>query len=92
MARLIKIHVYREQDNVVFAVTDNGYGMKEEKIEQLYSNFQNPHLNDGVGLKNVYLRLLLYYGKDSNLKITSELDEGTTIQITIPIKRSEHNG
>lgn len=89
---LIKIHVYREQDNVVFAVTDNGYGMKEEKIEQLYNNFQNPHLNDGVGLKNVYLRLLLYYGKDSNLKITSELDEGTTIQITIPIKRSEHNG
>mgnify|MGYP000850603673 FL=1 len=88
---LIKVRAYREQDNVIFTVTDNGYGMKEEKIEQLYNNFQNPHLSDGVGLKNVYLRLLLYYGKAADLKIISELDEGTTIQITIPIKRSEQN-
>lgn len=88
---LIKISVHREQDNIVFAVSDNGYGMKEEKIAQLYTNFYNPHLNDGVGLKNVYLRLVLYYGKEADLQITSELDEGTTIKIIIPMKRSEQN-
>lgn len=87
----IKIGAHREQDNVVFTVTDNGYGLKEEKIEQLYTNFKNPHLNDGVGLKNVYLRLVLYYGKAADLRIESELDEGTTIKIIIPIKRSEPN-
>ncbi|MDD4056569.1 MAG: sensor histidine kinase [Bacilli bacterium] len=88
---LIKISVHREQDNIVFTVSDNGYGMKEEKIAQLYTNFYNPHLNDGVGLKNVYLRLVLYYGKEADLQITSELDEGTTIKIIIPMKRSEQN-
>ncbi|HKM30396.1 MAG TPA: sensor histidine kinase [Bacilli bacterium] len=87
----IKIGAHREQDNVVFTVTDNGYGLKKEKIEQLYTNFKNPHLNDGVGLKNVYLRLVLYYGKAADLQIESELDEGTTIKIIIPIKRSEQN-
>jgi two-component system sensor histidine kinase YesM len=88
---LINISVHREQDNIVFTVSDNGYGMKEEKIAQLYTNFYNPHLNDGVGLKNVYLRLVLYYGKEADLQITSELDEGTTIKIIIPMKRSEQN-
>ncbi|MDD3123527.1 MAG: sensor histidine kinase, partial [Candidatus Izemoplasmatales bacterium] len=85
----IKIGAHRVGDKVVFTISDNGYGMKEEKINQLYMNFKDPNLNDGVGLKNVYLRLVLYYGQDADLQIESELDEGTTIKITIPIKRSE---
>ncbi len=60
--------------------------MRKEKIEELYENFKNPDLNDGVGLKNIYLRLKIYYGDEVDLLIESELDEGTTIKIIIPMK------
>ena len=39
----------------------------KEKIEELYENFKNPDLNDGVGLKNIYLRLKIYYGDEAGL-------------------------
>lgn len=71
---------------IVFEIIDNGYGMKQEKIDELYEKFQNPDLNDGVGLKNIYLRLKIYYGDEADIQIESELDEGTTIRIIIPMK------
>ncbi len=85
----IKIKAYKEDSNVVYEVTDNGYGMREEKIQELYSTFNNANLNDGVGMKNVYQRLKIYFNNKADLKIISELDEGTTIRITIPINREE---
>ncbi len=82
----LKISAHLINNKIVFKVEDNGYGIKEEKIEELYRNFKNPDLNDGVGLKNVYLRLKIYYGDEANLLINSELDEGTIITIIIPTK------
>ena len=60
--------------------------MKNERIEEIYTRFKNPDLNDGVGLKNVYLRLKIFYGDEADLLIDSELDEGTVITIIIPPK------
>lgn len=82
---LIVIKGYKQDECIIFEVTDNGYGITEEKIEDLYKTFNNPDLNDGVGVKNVYQRLKLYFGKKANLEIISELDEGTTIKLQIPI-------
>lgn len=84
----IKIVAKLVNAKVVFEIIDNGYGMRKEKIDELYENFKNPELNDGVGLKNIYLRLKIYYGDDADLQIESELDEGTTIRIIIPMKTS----
>lgn len=84
----IKVKAYIEQERIVFKIIDNGYGIKEEKIAQIYETFQNPEINDGVGVKNVYMRLKLYYGDDADLTIESELDEGTTITLYIPLKAS----
>lgn len=82
----IKVTAKLVNAKVVFEIIDNGYGMKQEKIDELYENFKNPELNDGVGLKNIYLRLKIYYGDEADLQIESELDEGTTIRIIIPMK------
>ena len=84
----IEVKAYIEDERIVFKIIDNGYGMKEEKIAKIYETFQNPEINDGVGVKNVYLRLKLYYGDDADLTIDSELDEGTTISLYIPLKTS----
>lgn len=84
----IKIVAKLVNTKVIFEIIDNGYGMRKEKIAELYENFKNPELNDGVGLKNIYLRLKIYYGDEADLQIESELDEGTTIRIIIPMKTS----
>ncbi|WP_162140272.1 sensor histidine kinase [Haploplasma axanthum] len=81
---LIIINVGSIDDLIKFEVIDNGYGMTDEKINELYAVLDNDDLSDGVGLKNIYQRLKVYYGTKASLEITSEADEGTKIQILIP--------
>jgi sensor histidine kinase YesM len=38
----------------------------------------------GLGTKNVFKRLQLFYGKDDLVDIESELGKGTTVTIRIP--------
>ena len=83
---LIEIDGHMEGTNLILTITDNGYGISPEKIQDLYEKFNNPDLNDGVGLKNVYQRLRLYYGENSYLKIDSVEDEYTRIIISIPVE------
>lgn len=87
----IHIVAKMKEDKLVLIVKDNGLGMRPEKIQELYKNLQNPDLNDGVGLKNIYQRLLIYFGPHAELLITSELDVGTTITLTIPTMEGEDN-
>lgn len=81
---LIIVKAYQDDENIIFEVSDNGYGIRPQKIEELYNTFKNPDLNDGVGIKNVYQRLMIYFNGHANLQINSELDEGTTIKIILP--------
>ena len=83
---LILITGHMEESNLILTIEDNGYGILPEKIEELYKRFNDPDLNDGVGLKNVYQRLHIYYGEASYLKIESEVDEYTRIIISIPVE------
>ena len=81
---IITINVGYENNLVKFEVSDNGYGMTEEKIEELYRVLDNDDLSDGVGIKNIYQRLKVYYDKQASLVITSKPDHGTNIKILIP--------
>lgn len=81
---IININVGYENNLVKFEVSDNGYGMTEEKIEELYRVLDNDDLSDGVGIKNIYQRLKVYYDKQASLVITSKPDHGTNIKILIP--------
>ena len=38
----------------------------------------------GIGIKNVNDRLRIYFGKQYGLRITSELDVGTRVEIRMP--------
>ena len=73
-------------DFIRLDIIDNGYGMTNEKIEEVYKSFKDETKHNGVGLKNVYQRLKIYYGEKADLKIYSELDQGTDIALFIPIE------
>lgn len=83
-----KIEVNAKVDDryLLLEVIDNGYGMLEDKVEEIKESFLDKKIHKGVGLSNVYQRIKLYYGPSSDLEISSELDKGTKISIFIPIK------
>ena len=80
----IDINVYQAEKNIIFEVKDNGYGISEERLKTIYQSFKDDSIHEGVGLKNVYQRVKIYYGDSADLIINSIIDEGTIIRIIIP--------
>ncbi len=81
---IIKITVISEGDNILFQVSDNGYGIKPEILKELLVQESTSYHSGGVGLKNVNERIKLFYGEEYGIEIKSEIDVGTTVCIRIP--------
>ncbi|MGG1517643.1 sensor histidine kinase [Paenibacillus oryzisoli] len=75
----------RKRDDVIeLTVSDNGVGMSEEQLKALKLKAHSPSDGKGFGLHNVNHRIQLYFGEKYGLQFESELEEGTTITMTIP--------
>ncbi|MCL2164745.1 MAG: sensor histidine kinase [Oscillospiraceae bacterium] len=85
----IKIDVFIENDFLSLRVSDNGYGMRQETIDALYRSFEDGVVSNSVGLKNIFQRVMIFYGGRAGMLIESELDEGTTITIKEPLSRDD---
>lgn len=83
---IITIRSYLEGDKLCFEVENTGYGITDERIRQISQAIRNPHATQGVGLRNVFQRLKLYYGEGADLVISSELDEMTRVSLYIPLE------
>lgn len=75
---LLKIHVFEENGAILLTVRDNGIGIDEVKIHELFCNQANH-----FGIKNIHQRIQLHYGQDYGLTIANHPDGGciTTIRI-----------
>ena len=71
-------------DRVVFEVENSGYGLTDAQIVEMHESMAGTRNGAGVGLRNVYQRLTLYYGEGADIEIESRLDESTTIRLVIP--------
>ncbi|MDR9853947.1 sensor histidine kinase [Paenibacillus sp. VCA1] len=87
-AGFIRITAAAADDRLTMKVSDNGLGMTKQVMEQLLSGGVRSG-GSGVGVKNVNERIRLYYGKTYGLSFESELEEGTTVTITLPAEQSE---
>jgi len=78
----IDVRVCQEGDDNLFLVQDNGVGMSREQVELILE----PDAQDrtGIGIKNVNDRLQTYFGKQYGLRVTSEPDVGTCVEIRMP--------
>ncbi|WP_243120203.1 sensor histidine kinase [Caloramator sp. E03] len=85
----IKISVSVTNGKLLFEVRDNGVGIEEEVLNNLLSYESSKKKGSGVGVKNVHERIRLYFGKEYGLKIESELDVGTNVQIWLPLIEEE---
>ena len=82
----ILIEVFIEGDSLIYKVQDNGVGMEEETKNKLFDpTYKVKTRGSGVGVRNVNRRIQLYYGETYGMKVESELEEGTTLFIKIPL-------
>jgi two-component system sensor histidine kinase YesM len=71
-------------------IEDNGLGMTQERLAQVRATLRHdaPEPSEGgYGLVNVNQRIQLYYGQRHGLVIASEYGAGTTVSLTIPLRR-----
>lgn len=78
----IHVQVRQEGEDVVFVVRDNGVGMSPEQVRAILE--EDAQDRTGIGIKNVNDRLRIYFGSQYGLRITSELDMGTTVELRMP--------
>ena len=79
-----------------FIVADNGIGMSKEKVNQLLSGEESAEDEKGsththFGIRALKKRIDYFYGGDADLKIDSVPQEGTTITLTIPLRKELHH-
>lgn len=87
----LMIRVFIKDDRLLFFVEDDGVGMTEQERITLLEQCRQQDDGQSIGIKNVYRRLVLYYGSDSALQIESRAGKGTRVSFSIPLEY-EHEG
>ncbi|WP_261305199.1 sensor histidine kinase [Paenibacillus andongensis] len=82
---LIQITGTRMENNILLQVTDNGIGMTQEEIENMYQEEPMSVKGSGIGVRNVDQRIKLHFGDQYGLQFESELGKGTTVKIWLPV-------
>ncbi len=93
----IKIYDYKDEQNIVFTIEDDGAGMHPEELRLLRQKLEDPDgttgteagdtvPGKGIGLVNVNKRLKIKFGQEYGIKIDSKLGEGTSVRIILPAK------
>jgi len=88
----IAIKVFVDGSNLVYQVSDNGYGIKPARLNEILKTEQVKKRTSGVGMKNVNERIHLSFGNKYGVSIESELEVGTTVTIRVPVIEGESDG
>jgi two-component system sensor histidine kinase YesM len=89
---IIKISGQLIENKICLSVTDNGLGMTIEKVSKILLKEEKGESHSGIGVKNVHERIQLYFGREYGLEIISEVDEGTTVKIWLPLLEGQEGG
>ncbi len=74
----INIDISECEDSIIFTVCDNGIGITEKRMKEIWKE-----QNNNFGLKNVDQRIKLYYGDTYGLEIKQNTDRGCTVTVKI---------
>lgn len=82
-----------DNESIVVSITDNGIGMDEAKLNTIRSllgeHCDSSETSDkvSVGFKNVHDRIILYFGNQYGLRISSTIGIGTNVKICLPLSK-----
>ena len=81
----IRLIAREDGREIVFCIQDNGPGMSPQECEELKNYLDITKESErGFGLRNVNMRIKLYFGQQYGIDFTSEEGKGTSIFIRIP--------
>lgn len=83
----IKIEFVKEDTCIRISVTDNGVGIDGKEIPQILNGRRNKETRgfSNIGITNIKERLKLYFGEQYDIRISSSLGFGTTVEFCIPL-------
>ncbi len=86
----IHISTSTKEEYIVISITDNGVGIKEDKLQLLKEEFtekmeESTNSRLGYAIVNIKERLQLIYGGKAKLYFHSVIDYGTLVEIYIPL-------
>jgi two-component system sensor histidine kinase YesM len=82
----ISSHIHKE--TLIIRVTDDGVGIPDPLFEQINAFLQKSvttDITEHIGLLNVHRRLQLYYGPEGRLRIASSTNQGTVVELRLPL-------
>ncbi|OLN21189.1 sensor histidine kinase [Domibacillus antri] len=85
---IVDIHICKESENIHITVEDNGKGITLEELEPIGKQTIHSSKGTGTAIYNISKRLEGIYNKEAALHIHSTSNEGTKIEMVIPLKRS----
>lgn len=80
----ISIKAYQDGNEIIFIITDDGLGIKEEKVREILEGKVQKE-KSGFGLYSSVQRISLYYNIEKPITITSEEGIGTEITIRVNV-------
>ncbi len=82
----IQINAQKQNNNIVFEITDNGVGINPDSIRNILKNIDTDFelKSKHIGLKNINQRIKLIFGSQYGVNISALSKQGTKVQITIP--------
>jgi two-component system LytT family sensor kinase len=80
----VTLRAFRERAHLVIEVADDGFGMTGAQLRNA--------LTAGIGLSNVNERLMVTYGANYGLRLTSSPERGTCARIEIPLQAADAAG
>jgi PAS domain S-box-containing protein len=85
----LAIHVFVENDNVIFIIKDDGEGIPEENLNKIFEPyFTTKDFGSGLGLTLVYKIIKEHNGE---IQLKSKVGIGTSFIIKLPIPQKEQH-
>lgn len=85
----VQVKAEAADGSLTITVSDNGPGITEERLHEIRAQLDSQVLEyrEGIGLNNINARIKLLFGTESDLHIHSRHGEGTTVIVTLPLRK-----
>ncbi|WP_405107623.1 histidine kinase [Paenibacillus sp. FSL K6-1217] len=82
----ISVRVFRSPggSHIIVQVQDDGIGLEEAELRKLQLHLQQEESTENIGLQNVWMRMKLLFGAETQILLTSAANEGLTIRMLLP--------
>jgi two-component system sensor histidine kinase YesM len=83
-----------DDSTVLFTIANTGTPLTEERIDALNQFLREQHADEnfGIGIRNVYDRIQLAYGKEFGIRFKASDAQTTVVEVRIPFKTKKEDG